>query len=142
MGKKSRTKGRSFEQLVADVYRTQWPAAVVRRSLQAHRAYEPDVVVEDHRLGQRLWTECQHADASTPLQKLAQAERDILALNRPTGPRLLPIVVWRSTGSRTVSLTTRLWVLEELGGHADVHMEEWGQLVVTVDFHKWLKALG
>lgn len=138
MGKKSRTKGRSFEQLVADAYRTQWPTAVVRRSLQAHRAFEPDVVVEDHRLGSQLWTECQHADASTPLQKLAQAERDLEKVNR----KYLPIVVWRSTGSRVVNLTTRLWVLEELGGRPDLHMQEWGQLVVTCDFHKWLKALG
>ncbi len=137
MGKHQRDKGKGFEQLVADAYRQAWPTATVRRSLQAHRAYEPDVVIEAHPLGSRFWTECQHADAPTPLVKLAQAERDIAACNRTN---YLPLVVWRKSGSRTVNVTTRMWVIEALAGRPH-HMEVWKDLVVTLDFEEWLAAL-
>jgi hypothetical protein len=139
MGKHSRDKGRSFEQLVATAYRRQWKEATVRRALQAHRAFEPDVVVEGHALGARFWTECQHADSPEPLVKLAQAERDINRLN--TNVVRLPLVVWRRSGSRTVQLTTRLWVLDSIAGRSH-HMADWQGLVVTLDFHAWLAALG
>lgn len=139
MGKHQRDKGKAFEQLVADAYRKAWPGATVRRSLQAHRPYEPDVVVEAHTLGERFWTECQHADDPTPLTKLAQAERDIAALNK-SGPRY-PLVVWRRSGSRTVHMTTRIWVMDAIVGRPH-GMEGWRDLVVTLDFTAWLKALG
>lgn len=139
MGAHQRNKGRSFEQLVADAYRKRWPAATVRRSLQAHQPYEPDVVIEGHPLGARFWTECQHADSPAPLTKLAQAERDITKLNS-SQPRL-PLVVWRKSGSRTVNVTTRMWCLDALAGRQH-HMEAWGLLTVTLDFDEWLIALG
>ncbi len=122
MGKLSRTKGRSFEQHVATAYRMLWPAAAVRRSLQAHQPFEPDVVVEGGapEWALRLWTECQHARGCTPLVKLAQAERDIKALKKSltalgsSFSARLPVVVWREHGTSKIQLTTRLWVLGEV----------------------------
>lgn len=140
MGKHSRDKGKGFEQLVANAYRKQWKEATVRRSLQAHRPYEPDVVVEAHPLASRFWTECQHADDPNPLTKLAQAERDISKLAVPI-PVRLPLVVWRKSGSRTVYVTTRMWVLDAITGRVN-SMAAWRDLVVTLDFEKWLVALG
>jgi len=142
-----RSKGRSFEQLVADAYRTAMPAAVIRRSLQAHQPFEPDVVVEhpvSHALS-RLWTECQHANEPAPLVKLAQAERDIIVAG---GPRL-PVVVWRKTRGKTVQVTTRIWVLGALGLAYPLELElelelelgKWTTLVVTVDFYEWLALI-
>lgn len=119
MGTHSRNKGRSFEQLIANLYRNRWPAATVRRSLQAHRPHEPDVVVEHPGVPwvRALWTECQHADTPQPLVKLAQAERDILAAERAgrgepvPGHLWLPVVVWRQSGASVVHATTRLGIL-------------------------------
>lgn len=144
MGKHSRTKGRSFEQLVANAYRKRWPLdCTVRRSLQSDRAYEPDVVVEGHHLGCRFWTECNHADDPQPLVKLAQAERDLAVASKTWSPKggYLPLVVWRKSGSRVIHVTTRMWVLQELGGHP-ARMEGWSDLVVTMDFQAFLHALG
>lgn len=143
-GAHSRTKGHTFERLVADAYRKAWPTAQVRRSLQAHQPFEPDVVVEGLEAAhpaQLLWTECQHADAPTPNGKLAQAERDLAALSLPPGHRRrLPVVVWRKSGSKTVNMTTRMWVMDSFAGR-EHHMESWQSLVVTLDFYEWLTAL-
>lgn len=151
MGKHSRDKGINFEQLIATAYRERWPGVTVRRSEQAHRPFEPDVVVDHHPFGSRLWTECQHADDPTPLRKLAQAERDIgAAMERQgAGPdltaiaanHLYPIVVWRQSCSRVINMTTRMWVIERISGKNE-HMEAWKDLVVTLHFQSWLAALG
>jgi hypothetical protein len=148
VGKHSRTKGRAFEQLVANQYRERWPEATVRRSLQAHRPYEPDVVVEHPAGGSpsRLWTECQHADAPQPLLKLAQAERDILAAEKAgrgepvPGCLWLPVVVWRKSGSSTVYATCRLGVLMCLTGNVGVATLR-PSLVVTVAFADLVAAI-
>jgi hypothetical protein len=152
MGKTSRVKGRSFEQLIANLYRDRWPVATVRRSLQAHKPFEPDVVVQHPTcvLINALWTECQHADAPAPLTKLAQAERDIQrALDngrRPQHGQYLPIVVWRKTGAAEVRVTSRLWVVDQLV--VDVALEApllrglgCDQLVVTASFEEFLRLI-
>lgn len=149
MGKHSRDKGIDFEQLVATAYRDRWPGFNVRRSEQAHRPFEPDVVVDHHPFGSRLWTECQHADIPSPLKKLAQAERDILAALGRKGfadpdaaiHTIYPIVVWRRTAGRVISMTTRMWVIESISGKT-THMGGWQDLVVTMDFRSWLAVLG
>lgn len=149
MGKHSRDKGINFEQLIATAYRERWPGVTVRRSEQAHRPFEPDVVIDHHPFGTRLWTECQHADDPTPLRKLAQAERDILAMMERKGfadpaavaQTVYPIVVWRQSGCRSINMSTRVWVLEKISGN-DKHMPVWCDLVVTLDFRSWLAALG
>lgn len=149
MGKHSRDKGIDFEQLVATAYRERWPGVTVRRSEQAHRPFEPDVVIDHHPFGSRLWTECQHADDPRPLVKLLQAERDILAAIERGRPdqtsgddgRLYPIVVWRRSGARVISLTTRMWVVHAISGNIRA-MDGWKDLVVTMDFRSWLAALG
>jgi hypothetical protein len=102
MGKTSRTKGRAFEQLVANMCRAAFPGRTVRRGKQSHLADEPDVVVE----GVPLWIECQHADRATPAKKMEQAVKDSYAQFHKLPP--IPVVVWRRTGSREVLATIRL----------------------------------
>lgn len=158
MGKLSRRKGRSFEQLIATCYRETWPAAKVRRSLQAHKPYEPDVVIEPASnlpaWVTALWTECQHAQDPTPLDKLAQAERDIAEfnVNRPStvrGHARVPIVVWRKHGSSTINLTTRLKWLHVTTTKPDRFAPDLAPLlpgaqdmVITLDFDLWLELIG
>lgn len=115
-GKLARTKGRAFEQEIARRYRALWPKATVRRALQAHKAYEPDVVVE----GLNLWTECQDASDPNPVAKLTQAVRDMgRAQERgfiPEGMRVYPVVVWHKKGERAEWATFRLADLMALAG--------------------------
>ena len=117
MGKKSRTKGRAFEQKIAARLRAIWPDAVVRRASQAERADNPDVFVEGGPplLG-RLWLELQDAAQPTPLAKLEQAERDceMWARTRSVGSGRFPVAVWHRIHSTTVYVTTRLWVTTTL----------------------------
>lgn len=137
-----RRKGHDFERVVADVYRKTWKTATVRRSLQAHQPFEPDVVVEGHLIGERLWTECQCSNDPTPMVKLLQAERDVAALSIKTGnhDRRLPIVVWKRSGTRAAQVTTRMWVIRELGCFGGMPAA-WHDLPVTLDFAQWLGAL-
>ena len=72
MGKLSRTKGRSYEQRIANVLRAQWPGIEVRRSSQADRAVNSDVYITNAPLKlERLWLECQDSRKPTPTVKLA-----------------------------------------------------------------------
>lgn len=138
MSARSRAYGHGFERLIARAYRAKWPDATVRRALQAHSAYEPDVVVE----GLSLWTECSCGSSVSPLKKLAQAERDVeRCMERAPGTVLYPVVVWRNKGERTVWVTMRLWVLD-----GSVLGERWpyspeSNLVVTLDFERWLECV-
>lgn len=106
MSKLSRTKGVEFEQRIARDLRGVLPRATVHRSSQADRAYAPDVVIDGDvpPLVRRLWLECQDSRQPSPLDKLAQAERDTAHHSVATP---LPIVVWHKTGSRTVNVTLR-----------------------------------
>lgn len=109
MGKLSRTKGRAFEQQIARDLRARFPAATIHRSSQADRAYESDVVITDGPpLLRRLWLECQDSSTPTPLDKLAQAERDIAEAAAPTfEPPRLAVVVWHKKATRAVHATMR-----------------------------------
>jgi hypothetical protein len=131
-----RTKGHTFERLIANAYRKRWPDAVVRRSQQSHKAHEPDVVVEDV----PLWTECNHATNANPMAKLLQAERDTADVTET----IWPVVVWRKTGSRTINATMRMRTLAALTGYLNRLI--WSStppvdLVVTVDFADWLERV-
>ncbi len=132
-----RNKGHSFERLIATAYRKRWPDRVVRRSIQSHQAFEPDVVVE----GVPLWTECQHATNASPLVKLAQAERDVRSVTEP----IYPVVVWRKTGGRTINVTMRLGSMLSMVVADDevclkVDTEHWNH-VITLDFDEWLECV-
>jgi len=101
---------------MANAYREKWAKAQVRRSLQAHRPYEPDVVIEGDDvpgLARALWTEafCSNgANEATVAEKLLQAERDAAKAQKvkPTQFYRLPVVVWRRSGTRAPNVTIRL----------------------------------
>jgi hypothetical protein len=113
-----REKGKRFERDIAARLREVFPAADVRRSSQADRAANSDVVITGEPLLERLWLELQDARDPTPLVKLQQAERDILEQARVTHGMSdctrLPVVIWHRIRERTNQVTTRLWVLDEL----------------------------
>ena len=145
MSKLSRTKGRAFEQRIAREIREALPLATVRRSQQAHRAYEPDLVIEGGvpLLVRRLWLELTDARAPSPTDKLAQAERDILEAppEAALGDRL-PLVVWHVTGAKSVQVTGRFGDLATVLGlaHDDgVECRGWLDTPVTVG---WVHVLG
>lgn len=142
-GKFSRDKGHDFERFVANAYRLAWPSASVRRSLQAHNADEPDVVVEHatSMILNTLWTECQHAATPTPLAKLAQAERDCARMST-VGTQRLPVVVWKKTRGGKIQVTTRLWVLGITLNRVMLPIQNPSeQLIITLDFGEWLKLI-
>ncbi len=124
IGRRSRRKGKAHELVVRDAFmgsalKREYPGLFVRRSSQAERAFEADVIIEGEGLPQwlrDLWLECQHAKDPDPKAKLEQAERDArLALQR-TGRDRRPFVVWRKQGARVLWLTCRLHQLVELFG--------------------------
>jgi len=136
MAKLSRTKGHNHERAVAAAYRARWPHLTVRRSQQADKAYEPDVVVE----GVPLWTECCVGAKPDPLAKLAQAERDVSRFTET----MLPVVVWRRSGTQTTYATMRHDTLLRTTclyiNESNVPNDP-DDLVVTVDFDAWLAAV-
>lgn len=143
MGMMQRRKGRSFEQKIADIYRKKWPDFVVRRSLQAHRPYEPDVVVEGVVGRHKLWTECNDAAKPNPLVKLIQAERDIeKAVSAGMYFPYLPIVVWHRLQSREVNVTMRMSSLWRFTGMwADGGSKELRDMLVTMTLDAFLESV-
>lgn len=138
MSKLSRTKGRAFEQRVARELREAMPRATVRRSQQAHRAYEPDVVVEGDAPGiaRRLWLELTDSRAPSPLDKLAQSERDSAHCLE-----WLPVVVWHRKGAKSVQVTARLGTLCEVLGGEPTMVDGYLGTPVTVDWQQVLARL-
>ncbi len=119
MSAMQRRKGRKYEQEIARQLRAAFPAADVRRTSQADRAANSDVIVTGAPVLERLWLELQDARNPTPLAKLAQAERDIeaaapLAAMKMRGTLRMPVVIWHRMGERSHQVTTRLWVLDHL----------------------------
>ena len=121
MGIKSRRKGVAFELVIRDhigrAFKGTLPGLVVRRSSQAERAYEADVIIEGPDVPQwlrDLWVECQHADATDPATKYAQGLRDAILATKRTGRTRVPVVAWRKTGARSVWLTTSSVTMIEL----------------------------
>lgn len=139
MSRLSRVKGRTYEQRIARELRAAMPDATVRRSQQAHRAYEPDLVIEGDApaIARRLWLELTDSRAPSPLDKLAQAERDTAGHTRPPCP--LCLVVWHRTGAKSIQVTARLGVLCEVLGGEPTPVEGWLGVPVTVD---WQQVLG
>lgn len=120
MGLRSRVKGKTFEREVRDHIQRAFAhldSLTIRRSSQAERAYESDLIIEGPNIPHHLttlWVECEHANKPNPIKKYAQAIRDCeLYVIRMQRPRV-PIVCWRGTGERTVRLTTTLFNLNLL----------------------------
>ena len=135
MGKKSRTKGRAFEQKIARKLRAIWPAATVRRSSQAERAYQSDVFIEGGPpLLSQLWLELNDARNPNVRAKLDQAEEDVAAIGDIAG---LPVVIWHRLGQRSIQASMRLWTLAALAYDKTDHSPE----IVTMDLGSFLRLV-
>jgi hypothetical protein len=133
-----RTKGKVWERAIATRLRRAFPLAIVRRAIQSHRAYEPDVVIEGNapNLVRRLWLECQDARKPDPDAKLAQAERDC----RAAAMWRIQVVVWHRYRERCVQATLRRCALNVLTG-TPWQPGEFDNMAVTVDWEQLLDAL-
>lgn len=141
MGKLSRTKGRAFEQKIARVFRAAWPDAVVRRSSQADRAYNPDVMIEHGpAMLQSLWLELNDARNPDPLAKLAQAERDVDAMRVAYGSRS-PAVIWHRLASRSIHVTMRACVFDALRGIGPYAGEPLDRTPITMSLDDFIGVL-
>lgn len=123
LGRRSRNKGKAFELVVRDQIRASLPHVTnltVRRSLQAERAWDADLIVEgDSNLPAwllSLWLECEHANDPDPRVKLEQARRDVARFTARMGRSRLPLVVWRKTRARSVYASTDVTTLFTLTG--------------------------
>ena len=103
----------------------------VRRSDQTRGALEPDLVIE----GCPCWLELQHATVSRPLDKLAQAERDVEESNSD----LWPVAVCKTTNSQSVSVWLRGWTLLALCGYAASGLIQ--QMVCRISFEDFMEVL-
>lgn len=95
----------------------------VRRSDQGRGALEPDVVIQDC----PVWLELQDARNPTPLDKLAQAERDV----RQTESSLLPVAVIHRTASKAIQAWMRFSTLLYLCGFDDLTDSEGGAIPLS-----------
>jgi hypothetical protein len=150
-GKLSRRKGRKFEQVTATAFRELLagrPQVAVRRSLQAHKPYEPDIVIEGADVPPiiaALWLECNDATNPNPLAKLIQAERDSSAAikaGKRTKFYAIPVVVWHKLGEHGIQATMRARALYYLVGV--IHLGEAvraSDVLVTMDFQDFVKLL-
>jgi hypothetical protein len=118
MGLKSRRKGKSFELVVRSRVQDYFPTITVRRSSQAERAYEADLILEGPTCPpwlSQLWIECEHANQVNALAKLEQGEHDAFEWAKRMGTNSrLPIACTRETGRRVINATTRLVTLTQL----------------------------
>lgn len=117
MSAMSTRKGKVYERLIASKLRARFGSDTVdiRRTSQADRAANSDVIATGHPVLERLWLEIQDARKPTPDAKLLQAERDIAGHEERGGSTYrLPVVIWHRLGERTHQVTTRLWVLDDL----------------------------
>jgi len=114
MGLRSRRKGCAFELVVRDRILSAFkavPALTVRRSSQAERAYESDLIIEGPHVPKHLgelWVECEHANKPNPSKKFEQGCRDALRYEERMELARVPVVCWRATGDRTIWLSTSL----------------------------------
>lgn len=146
MGGMSTRKGKVYEREVARILRAAWPGADVRRTSQADRAGNSDVVAVGHPLLERLWLELNDARKPNPLAKLQQAERDVDRANArlvgraPFEQGRLPVVIWHRIRERSHQVTTRLWVVDELrqARFANAGTEK---TIVTLDLDAFIAIL-
>lgn len=142
-GKRNREKGKEFERVVADAmkivfnhhptYFKAYPLEV-RRSSQAERAYEADVIIESPAAPQWLldmWIECENAKDPKTEDKMAQAIHDAAQATLRTSRQRTPVVVWRPFNTRTIWLSTYASWLDELLGAADSARHPGHGLLVT-----------
>lgn len=141
MGSRSVTRGKHYERWIAARWRKLWPDAIVRRSSQAERADNADLIVEGGPPAlSSLWLELNDASQPAPLTKLAQAERDVVAWWAPRRTeQRLPIVIWHRIGGRRHQATMRLHVLDVLRGLPPRAPDD---AVVTLDLEDLERLLG
>lgn len=104
----------------------------VRRGQQARGAHEPDIVTPTP-----WWFEVARRQAECVLNKLSQAERDIVP------PWLWPVAIWRKTGSPTITVAMRLSsLLGAVGEASDFALPEWAwDLPVVIEYHAFLRIV-
>lgn len=148
LGKMSRDKGIKFELTVRDLIKQalpEFPDLTVRRSLQAERPWDADLIIEGDSSAPRwlvdLWVECQHADNPRPAAKLAQATRDATLSASRTGRARHPVVAWRQTRAREVHASTDLRTFMTMMGAAPPPAESWSGCLVTVPLKNFLVAV-
>ena len=143
MGLRSRRKGCEAELVVRDRFLAAFPMLqqlTVRRSSQAERAFESDLIIEGPNVPDwltRLWVECEHANVPDPAKKYAQAQRDADINRIRMGRDRTPIVCWRKTASRTIWLSTGLLHLTSLLGFAQAP----SNVLVTIELDEVLMLL-
>lgn len=153
LGRRSRNKGKKFELVARDHMLEAWisrpttASLVIRRSSQAERAYEADLIIEGPPQVPRflvdLWVECQHANMPDPASKLAQAKRDAGLASVRTHRVRTPVVVWRRTGERSLWLSTEYHYLCELLGHGQAESyASSAELLVTCPLGIFLDLVG
>lgn len=138
----STNKGKIYERAIARMLRAAWPGADVRRTSQADRAGNSDVIATGAPALERLWLELNDARDPRPLAKLQQAERDIEAAATPgrVGAALRwPVVIWHRLGERSHQVTTRLWVLDELRSRMGAIGDYSDRAVVTLDLDAFIE---
>lgn len=144
MGKASRDKGRRFEIAIARDLRAAFPSATVRRSQQADRAYEPDVVIEGVPRLEPLWLELTHSDRPNVESKLNQAERDAYARCVNGAPvNRWPAVVWRRTSERAIHASMRARTYRDMVGwppHTGL-FAGWNDVIIQQSWHDFLELL-
>jgi hypothetical protein len=138
----STRKGKVYERQVARFLRTAWPRADVRRTSQADRARNSDVIATESPLLERLWLELNDARDPNPLAKLQQAERDIDLAAPPSSDvnQRLPVVIWHRICERSHQVTTRLWVVDELRARPGCPGER-DAAVVTLDLRAFIELI-
>jgi hypothetical protein len=140
VGALSCRRGKVYEREIARQLRAAFPAVDIRRTSQADRAGNSDVVATGSPVLERMWLELNDARAPRPLAKLAQAERDVLQSQRvrlAPEPRM-PVVIWHRIHERAHQVTTRLWVLDELRGGSRISQDE---VIVTLDLAAFVAVL-
>lgn len=140
MGKISRTRGANFERRIAARLRKQWPDATVRRSQQAHRAYESDIVVEGDapKMACMIWWELTDAAQPNPPVKFVQAQHDLDALGNK---RRIPIVVWHKKRALGIHVTTSIGWFDFIRGLYQVDGPRNDTALVTIDLDDFLRMV-
>jgi hypothetical protein len=110
-------RGKKFERKIAKQLRTYFPEATVRRSLQADRAYDSDLVVEGAQLPRvlcHIWWELNDEREPNPRRKLDQAHRDAALAEKRRACFLFPLVIWHKYRSPDIHVTLQLDTLARL----------------------------
>jgi len=141
MSGKSTRKGKVYEREVARMLRAAWPVADVRRTSQADRAGNSDVIATGHPVLEGLWLELNDARRPDPLAKLRQAERDVRANQERGGGHRMPVVIWHRIHERSHQVTTRLWVLDALRDARGWSLPLLGSAVITLDLQEFIEIV-